>query len=125
MDITPRLAAGRLVIQRYGGGGFRVGGARYEGAILVWDEHVIRWPVSAPALADLDSLAPVTSTTPPVELILFGCGPRVASVGAALRRSLAELRIGIEPMDTGAACRTFNVLASEDRRVAAALLPVT
>lgn len=124
MDISPRLAPGRAIVQGYGGGGFRIAGVRHVGAILVWGESVAPWPVAALSGAGLDSLAPILSSTPPVELILLGCGARVAPVGAALRRELSRRGVGVEAMDTGAACRTFNVLTGEDRRVAAALLPV-
>lgn len=124
MDISPRLAPGRLVVESYGGGGFRVAGRRYDGAILIVDESVAPWPVAAPGDAGLDNLAPVLAAAPAVELVLFGCGARAAAVDAALRADLSRRGVGIEPMDTGAACRTFNVLAGEDRRVAAALLPV-
>jgi uncharacterized protein len=56
------------------------------------------------------------------EVVIFGSGDRLRFVPAALQRSLIERRIGVETMDTVAACRTFNVLASEGRAVAAALL---
>jgi uncharacterized protein len=56
------------------------------------------------------------------ELVIFGSGPRLRFVSAALLRGLIERRIGVETMDTPAACRTYNVLASEGRAVVAALL---
>ncbi|MGH6796969.1 MAG: MTH938/NDUFAF3 family protein, partial [Roseiarcus sp.] len=57
-----------------------------------------------------------------VEILLLGCGPRMAPVPPALRQGLRVAGIVVDAMDTGAACRTYNVLLSEDRRVAAALL---
>jgi uncharacterized protein len=59
-----------------------------------------------------------------VNLLLIGCGPRMAMIPAALRASLRAKGVVIEPMDTGAACRTYNVLMAEGRLVAAALIPV-
>jgi uncharacterized protein len=56
------------------------------------------------------------------QLVIFGSGARLRFVPAALQRALIEARIGIETMDTAAACRTYNVLASEHRNVVAALL---
>jgi len=56
------------------------------------------------------------------ELVIFGSGARLQFVSPALQRCLIERRIGIETMDTAAACRTYNVLASEGRKVLAALL---
>ena len=60
---------------------------------------------------------------PRIELLLIGCGARFAMVGPDVRRALKKEQISIESMDTGAACRTYNVLLGEDRRVGAALIP--
>ena len=125
MDIAPRLAPGRLVVQGYGGGGFRVSGARHDGPILIFGDRVVPWRgAEAAGAAKLAGLEPVLSAAPPVELILFGLGSCPAPLAPALRRSLAQRGVRVEAMDTGAACRTFNVLAGEGRQVAAALLPV-
>jgi uncharacterized protein len=56
------------------------------------------------------------------ELVIFGSGPRLRFVSASLLRGLIDRRIGVETMDTAAACRTYNVLAGEGRAVLAALL---
>jgi uncharacterized protein len=56
------------------------------------------------------------------ELVIFGSGPRLRFVSPALLRCLIDRRIGVETMDTAAACRTYNLLASEGRAVLAALL---
>ncbi len=56
------------------------------------------------------------------EVVIFGSGPRIKFVSPALYRSLIERRIGVETMDSGAACRTYTVLANEGRRVVAAIL---
>jgi uncharacterized protein len=128
MDITPLVPAGRKIIQAYGDGGFRVAGERFEGALLVLTEQVARWGVEGmDALADSGawaSLEPVVGATPPVELLILGTGARHEMVPPWLRRQLSEVGIGVETMATGAACRTFNLLLTEGRRVAAALLPV-
>jgi uncharacterized protein len=58
------------------------------------------------------------------EVVIFGSGPRMKFVSPALYRSLIERRIGVETMDSGAACRTYTVLANEGRRVVAAILLV-
>ena len=77
-------------------------------------------------MADLtpDDFAPVTGAEPAIEILILGCGARTELVPAGLRDMLREYRIVLEAMDTGGACRTYNVLTAEDRRVAAALLPV-
>jgi len=61
---------------------------------------------------------------PAIELLLVGCGSKTVFIPENLRAELKSSDIVVETMDTGAACRTFNVLISEDRRVAAALVPV-
>jgi len=71
-----------------------------------------------------DSLAPVIARGG-VEILLLGCGRRMAMVPSALRARLKAAGIVVDAMDTGAACRTYSVLLAEGRRVAAALLPVT
>jgi uncharacterized protein len=59
-----------------------------------------------------------------VSILLLGCGKRMGSVPLALREGLRARGVVVEPMDTGAACRTYNVLLSEERRVAAALIKI-
>ena len=122
MDLTPVVAAGRQMIERYGAPGFRVSGIVYEGPVLVFPDRTLSWALSDPDAVDLDSLAPVVAHGD-VEILLLGLGRHMRPVAAGLRRGLRQHGIGLEPMDTGAACRTYNLLLGEDRRVAAALLP--
>ena len=119
MELTAVNPAGRQIIERYGAGAFRVSGVIYQGAVLVFPDRT--WPWPAAALAP-DSLAPVVEHGG-VELLLLGLGSRMVPVAASLRSWLKSVGIALEAMDTGAACRTYNVLLAEDRRVAAALLP--
>ena len=70
----------------------------------------------------IDSLQAVLDSDPPVEILLIGCGARVAMLDPALKAALKERGIGCDAMDTGAACRTYNVLMAEARRVVAALI---
>ena len=58
------------------------------------------------------------------EILLIGCGPRMQMLPPGLRQALKAIGVVAEPMDTGAACRTYDILISEGRRVAAALLPM-
>ena len=89
---------------------------------LVLPERTLAWPVATLAEATLASLAPVIDAEPKVELLLLGCGGRAQSPMSELRRALRAKGIVLELMDTGAACRTYNFLAAEERRVAAALI---
>ncbi|MEX0810341.1 MAG: Mth938-like domain-containing protein [Dongiaceae bacterium] len=126
MDITPLVPEGRQIIESYGSGRFRIAGQIHQGSVLVFPERTEAWSVSAPQNVTVETLAAVVAAgrAGEVELLLLGCGPRLTQVAPALRAALRAAGVGVEPMDTGAACRTFNVLMAEGRRVAAALIAV-
>ena len=124
MDITPRLQPGRQRIQSYGDGGFRINGQRYAGSVILTAESVAAWPRDSVDHIDIDDFSELASLTPAIEILLLGCGNRAVLPPTAVRTYLRTLGIGLDVMDTGAACRTFNVLVQEDRRVAAALIAV-
>ncbi|MDR5831259.1 Mth938-like domain-containing protein [Caballeronia sp. LP006] len=94
---------------------------RHEGSVIVMPEApVVKWPV-----ASFDALAPehfeeLVKAAP--EVVIFGSGSRLRFPHPRLTAALTKHRIGVETMDIGAACRTYNILMSEGRRVAAALL---
>lgn len=121
MQMTPLVPVGRPIITRYRTGGFRVGGTDYEGSVIVFPDRVIAWPVTSVDGVSVDSLQPVIAEDAPAEVLLIGCGQRMAPL-VALKRALRNAGIGADSMDTGAACRTFNVLLAEERHVAAALI---
>jgi uncharacterized protein len=121
MDVTPLIPAGRQVIEGYGAGGFRVSGALYAGSVLVFVDHTELWPVGSFAEATLERFAPVIARGD-IEILLLGCGVRMGMVPSTLRQGLRAGGIIVDAMDTGAACRTYNVLLAEERRVAAALI---
>jgi len=121
MDVTPIIPAGRQVIERYGRSGFRVTGVAYAGSILVFPDRTSDWSVTAMGEVTAEALQPVMQRGG-VEILLLGCGPRMAPVPPALRQALRSAGIVVDAMDTGAACRTYNVLMAEERRVAAALI---
>lgn len=122
MDITPLLPQGRQIVQSYAEGRFRVSGEVYEGPVIVFIDRTISWDVPG-SLNDLtaDHFSELFGNE--LDVILVGCGKTMRSMPFALRQSLKERGISIDFMDTGAACRTYNVLMTEGRRVAAALLP--
>jgi len=124
MDVTPLIPQGRRVIERYGNGGFRVTGESYRGSILVLPDRAAAWPLTTIEQLDLASLEPVLAAEPPVEVLLIGCGRAMAFIDPELRAAARARGVALEPMDTGAACRTYNVLMAEDRRVAAVLIAV-
>jgi uncharacterized protein len=124
MDITPLTRSDWQIINGYGNGGFTCREERHEGSILVAPEAVYPLPIQTLADLTLDALAELKTHAPAIELLLIGCGPQIAPIDAELRRTVREWGIVMEPMDTGAACRTYNVLLVEERRVAAALIAV-
>ncbi len=125
MDLSPDNPTGGQLIESYGGGRFRVGGQVYEGSILILPERTLAWPVADVAAANPESLNPLFEAGEgAVEVLLFGCGPRMALIPEVLRTALRAHGVAADAMDTGAACRTYNVLLAEDRRVAAALIAV-
>lgn len=123
MDVTPLLQPGQQIIQSYAGGGFRVSGVAYAGGILVWPEQTRNWAFSDFAQLQVDDFAPVFQHEPLPDVVLFGTGKTQQFLLPALRQALRAKGLVIEVMDTGAACRTYNVLLAEGRRVVAALLP--
>ena len=120
MDLTPVVQAGRQVIERYGPSGFRVSGTIFLGPVLVFPDRTEAWTEAA---VTAEALAPVVAHGG-VELLLLGLGRRMSPVAREVRLSLKAAGIAVEPMDTGAACRTYNVLMAEGRRVAAALIAI-
>ena len=101
----------------YGPGFFRIGGEVVEGAVLLAPDRVAPWGGYGDASA-LTGLAGL------VDVVFVGTGAEIAHVPKALRDAVEGAGIGLEVMNTPAACRTFNVLVGEGRRVAAAVLPV-
>jgi len=124
MDIGPRALGDRQLIQSYGEGRFRISGTVHDGGVLVFPERTLPWPVASIRGVTVDSLAEVTAAEPAVEILLLGCGGRFETIPAALKEALREAGVMVDSMDTGAACRTYNVLVSEGRRVAAALIAI-
>lgn len=128
LDVTPLVPAGRKVIQAYGDKRFRVAGEVFETSILIWPDRCIGW--AAQSVADLDAgdlhraLTEPDAPVPNAEILIIGCGDRFVAPPKGLRGDLRARGIAVEWMDTGAACRTFNVLLGEDRRAAGAILAV-
>ncbi len=122
MDLTPLIPEGRQLVQSYYPGGFRITGERFAGSIIVFPERTLAWSVSDKGELDAEAFAPVIAAEPAVNFLLLGCGARGIRVAPELREALRAGGIGVEAMDTGAACRTYNVMMAEERRVAAALI---
>jgi uncharacterized protein len=117
MRLTEITYGAALAIEGYGSGFFRVGTHVLRGASLVtpWD---------AGAWGGLQDMASPLALVGKIDVLLVGLGAEISVVPKAFREALEAQGIGVEPMNTPAACRTYNVLLGEGRRIAAALLPV-
>ncbi|MEZ5825808.1 MAG: Mth938-like domain-containing protein [Geminicoccaceae bacterium] len=109
-----------LILAGYGDGGFRLGEERHEGAILIHREAVHGWSGEY----SVDSLAALLAQDPPPEILLIGTGERFDPAAAVFAVELRKRGIAVDMMATPAACRTYNLLVGDGRRVAAALRPV-
>ncbi len=113
-------------IDGYGAGGFRFSGMSHRGSLLALPSGIHGWSAILPKDVTTESLAPVFALPPgQLELLLVGTGVDLVPVSDALRRCLKAAGIVAEPMATGAAARTYNILLGENRRVGAALLAVS
>ena len=121
MKLQADRIAGQNAIARHGPDGVVVNGVEHRASVVVpWQGEVVRWPVAAVASLNSEHFAALAELGP--ELVIFGSGARLKFPSAALLRPLIERRIGVETMDTAAACRTYNVLLAEGRSVVAALI---
>ncbi len=98
-------------------------GQEYQGSIMVSRQGAQRWEVTHFEEITEASLSAVMVDAE-VEILVVGSGTRQEFFAPALRQRLKERGVAVECMDTGAACRTYNILLQEDRKVAAALIAV-
>lgn len=121
MKFQPESAAGYNVITRQEPGRVWVGTVPFETSVLVpWTGDPLPWGPAVLADLTVAHFERIAALAP--EVVIFGSGAKLRFPHPSLLRPLIERRIGVETMDTGAACRTYNVLASERRSVVAALL---
>lgn len=117
-DATPNRIVG------YSDGEIRLADRRLTRSAIITAERVDDWPVDSVADLDADRVAPLLGLG--VDVVLLATGRRQEFPAPAVLARVSEARIGLEVMDLGAACRTYNVLLAEDRAVAlAAILPGT
>ena len=115
---------GRAPIEAYGNGGFRFADMSHRGSLLCLPSGIHGWEPADPqvlAVADFDRLLAEANK---IEILLVGMGRDLRPLPAALRAALKAAGIASDPMSTGAAVRTYNVLLAEERAVAAALIAV-
>ena len=125
IDRPAGFLPGRHPIEAYGDGGFKFGGMSHRGSLLALPSGLYAWDATDPSGIDEASLARLIEEAPgAIEHVLVGTGLEIAPLKPALVQRLRALKIVAEPMATGAAARTYNILTGEGRRVAAALLAV-
>lgn len=120
MKLHLSWSAGQNVFSGYGADYVAVNNVRYEKSVLVTPEAVTEWNVSAfEALtaSDFEFVARLGA-----EIVVFGTGAAQRFPRPELVRALAGAGVGLEVMDSKAACRTYNILAAEGRKVVAAIL---
>lgn len=104
-------------VDGYGPGFFRIGGDVYEGALVVLPTGIAPWGGYSDPKTLLDAISDL-------DVVFIGTGAEIAHIPADLRATLENAGLGVEVMSSPTACRTYNVLLSEGRRVGLALLPV-
>ena len=112
------------IIRSYGPGHFLIGERDWREPVLVTPTATTAWGVTRAEDLSLASLATLKRAPVPTELLILGCGPRAAFITPAMRAELKAAGLALEVVDTGSACRIYNVLLAEGRRVAAALIPL-
>jgi len=115
---------GRAPIDAYGNGGFRFADMSHRGSILCLPSGIHGWEPADPAALTMADFGRLIDEASEVEILLVGTGKNLKPLPAELRQSLRQSGISADPMSTGAAVRTFNVLLAEQRAVAAALIAV-
>ncbi|MGI9406347.1 MAG: Mth938-like domain-containing protein [Hyphomicrobiaceae bacterium] len=123
MATTPTYPE-QVPVDAYGNGGFRFAGMSHRGSLLLLPSGVFAWPpTDANTLAATD-FTRVFEETGSIEFLMLGTGAAQIFPAPELRNAFAERGLGLEAMDTGAACRAYNVLLAEKRAFAAAVIAV-
>ena len=124
LEIREAHFPGRAPIDAYGNGGFRFAGMSHRGSLMCLPSGIYAWDVSLVTDLSADNFGRLFEEAGDVEILLIGSGDSLVPVGSELRERLRNTGISGDAMATGAAVRTYNVLISEGRAVAAALLAV-
>lgn len=121
MKFEREQAEGRNTVTGYGDGYVEISRKRYAASLVVTGERLVTdWPATSVTALSADHLAAIVQLEP--EIVLLGTGAKFAFPEPALLAPLYKAGIGVEVMDTPAACRTYNILLGEGRNVAAALI---
>mgnify|MGYP000060703110 CR=1 FL=1 len=122
-ELTLEPPGDHLFVRSIGDRGIRVGDDWHAGSLIISAQRLIEgWAPETPSGLSAEHFAPVIELGP--SIVLLGTGSRQEIITPERLAPLLRQGIGVEVMTTGAACRTFNVLAAEGREVVAALLPL-
>ncbi|WP_113265883.1 Mth938-like domain-containing protein [Agrobacterium cavarae] len=124
IEIRPAHFPGRAPIDAYGNGGFRFAEMSHRGSLLCLPSGIHGWDVTDPLQLSTDNFTKVLEQAADIEFLLIGMGDSMRVVPRELKATLKEAGISVDPMSTGAAVRTYNIMLSESRAVAAALIAV-
>ncbi|WP_174800606.1 Mth938-like domain-containing protein [Martelella limonii] len=124
IEIREAHFPGRAPIDTYGNGGFRFADMSHRGSLLCLPSGIHGWDVAAPQDMSIESFERILSEAGEIEVLLVGTGTELALLPRPLRDALKERGIVADPMNTGAAVRTYNILLEESRAVAAALIAI-
>ncbi|MFM2421781.1 MAG: hypothetical protein RL291_311 [Pseudomonadota bacterium] len=114
----------RAPIDAYGNGGFRFADMGHRGSLLILPTGMHAWSITRAEDLTLDALRPVLDALKVPEFLLLGTGKTQVFPSLDIRKAFEAARVGLDVMDTGAACRTYNVLLGEQRPVMCALIAV-
>ena len=115
---------GRAPIDSYGNGGFRFADMSHKGSILCLPSGIYAWDVIGPDQLSPEKFDQLLLEARDIEILLVGTGRELLPLQGSLKDCLREHSVSGDPMSTGAAVRTYNVLLAEKRAVAAALIAV-
>jgi uncharacterized protein len=124
IEIREAHFPGRAPIDAYGNGGFRFADMSHRGSILCLPSGIHGWDKDEGTPLTLADLQRVLDEAGDIEVLLVGTGKEIRPLPADIKAALRERKISSDPMSTGAAVRTFNVMLAESRAVAAALIAV-
>jgi uncharacterized protein len=123
MKIQIETGVGRYLIRSYAPGTIKINDAVYASSLLLTPEQIVAdWPPQSFAELAAGHFDPVVALKP--EVVVLGTGARLQFPSPAILAPLSRAGVGVEVMDTAAACRTYNILASDGRNVVAALLMI-
>jgi len=115
---------GRAPLDAYGNGGFRFADMSHRGSLLCLPSGIHGWEPADESQLQIEDFERVLAEAKGIDILLVGTGTELRPLKAELRAAFRQAGISADPMSTGTAVRTFNVLLAEDRQVAAALLAV-